>query len=53
MALVIVEAARDILENYPGVKYYMYGTTYGASETLRRFKRKFRFVPTKVKWVLG
>ena len=51
--MAIIEGARHVMENYPGVKYYMYGTTYGASDSLRRFKKKFRFMPTKVKWVLG
>lgn len=51
--LLIISIAREILEEYPGVRYYGYGTMYGASREMQRFKRKFRFEPAKVKWVLG
>lgn len=36
--------------NYPHVKYYVYDKYYGASESLRRFKRKFCFEPHTVSW---
>ena len=36
--------------HYPHVKYYVYDKYYGASENLRRFKRKFRFEPHTVNW---
>ncbi len=51
--MAIIEGARDVLSNHPGVKYYMYGTTFGAGEGLQRFKRKFGFLPHRVQWVLG
>jgi len=51
--MLIAGMARYIPEHYPRVKYYMYGTLFGAGETLRRFKTKFRFLPHRVKWVLG
>ena len=42
--------AAYMLENYPEVKYYVYDKYYGASENLRRFKRKFLFLPYHVTW---
>jgi len=36
--------------HYSRVKYYVYDKYYGASENLRRFKRKFRFEPHVVNW---
>jgi len=50
---MIVETARHLMKHHPHVKYYGYGSYFGASETLRRFKRKFKFLPHCVKWVLG
>ena len=50
--MLIVEMARRIPEAYPRVKYYIYGTYFGASMSLRRFKRKFGFMPCQVNWVL-
>jgi hypothetical protein len=34
-------AAEYVAENHPAVKYYCYGTYFGARETMKRFKRKF------------
>lgn len=42
-----------LLANHPEVRYFIYGTYMGASETLRRFKRKFLFQPHNVDWSLG
>ena len=50
---MIVDTAGYLMKHHPTVKYYAYGSYYGASETLRRFKRKFRFAPYRVKWMLG
>ena len=50
---MIVDAADYLMEQHPSVKYYAYGSYFGASETLRRFKRKFKFMPHRVKWMLG
>ncbi|MFT4925754.1 MAG: hypothetical protein ACI8WB_001849 [Phenylobacterium sp.] len=36
--------------HYPHVKHYVYDKYYGASENLRRFKKKFRFEPHTVSW---
>jgi hypothetical protein len=38
---------------YPQVKYYQYGTYFGASPTMQRFKKKFKFLPHKVSWILS
>jgi hypothetical protein len=38
--------------HYPHVRYFVYDTYFGASESLRRFKRKFRFLPHRVRWAL-
>jgi hypothetical protein len=51
--MLFIEIPRYIAEHYPYVKYYMYGTYFGASESMRRFKKKFRFEPHKVTWLLG
>ena len=51
--MLIISMAKHILERYPNVKYYGYGTFYGAGTTLRRFKRKFLFLPHRVEWVKG
>lgn len=50
--LMIIEIAREVLKSYPTVKYYGYGTYFGASESMRRFKRKFLFYPHRTTWVL-
>jgi len=51
--LLIVEMARYALARYPRVKYYADEMYFGAGETMRRFKRKFGFLPCKVSWMLG
>lgn len=51
--LLIVETYNHLLKAFPQVRFYGYGTYFGASESLRRFKRKFRFLPHRVRWVLG
>jgi hypothetical protein len=50
--LAIVETARLMIESYPQVQYYGYGTYFGASNSMRRFKRKFLFLPHRVTWLL-
>ncbi len=51
--MLIVGMAEYILKNYPKVKYYGYGSHFGAGMTMRRFKRKFGFLPHRVKWALS
>jgi hypothetical protein len=41
-----------LLANHPEVRYFAYGSYMGASETMRRFKRKFLFLPHNVNWKL-
>jgi len=51
--MLLIDMAGYIRSHYPRVKYYVNEMYYGAGETMRRFKRKFGFVPHKVTWVLG
>jgi hypothetical protein len=48
----IIEIMRMVMVSYPSVKYYGYGTYFGASESMRRFKRKLLFLPHRVTWRL-
>ncbi len=50
--MLLIGMTKAWLDEYPGVKYFAYGTYFGASESLRRFKRKFLFYPHRVKWIL-
>jgi hypothetical protein len=50
---LIIGVAEYLYAHHPQVKYYAYGTYFGAKEGLRRFKRKFDFCPHRVDWVLG
>ncbi|PWY54087.1 hypothetical protein DGG96_18775 [Legionella qingyii] len=51
--MLIIDIAREILRSYPNVRYYSYGNYFGASKSMRRFKRKFLFKPHKVLWKLN
>jgi len=51
--LLLAGIAKYLEKHYPSVKYYGYGSYFGASATMRRFKRKFQFMPHRVKWALG
>ncbi len=51
--LLITSMANELICKFPNVKYYTYGTFWGAGETMRRFKKKFKFLPHKVKWESG
>ncbi|MEZ5857353.1 MAG: hypothetical protein R3D67_22455 [Hyphomicrobiaceae bacterium] len=46
--LLIAGIAKEAYETYPNVKYYIYDKFFGASPTLRRFKKKFGFEPCTV-----
>lgn len=50
--MLLVEMARHVKDHFPSVIYYTYGTYFGAGATMRRFKRKFGFLPCRVLWVL-
>lgn len=51
--MLIIGLAEQLAKDYPHVKYYAYGSYYGASTTLQRFKRKFGFMPHVIHWKLG
>jgi hypothetical protein len=51
--LLILEIAAEIFKSYPVVRYYSYDTYFGASDSLRHFKRKFLFYPHRATWTLG
>lgn len=50
--LIITSIAEYVLENHTNIKAYLYGGYIGASPTLKRFKKKFGFLPHHVKWRL-
>ena len=50
--LLFVELVRHAQTHYPRARYCMYDKFFGASTTLRRFKKKFGFNPHKVRWQL-
>ena len=49
---LIAGMAEYALTNYPSVRYYAYDKYYGADVGLRRFKKKFGFLPHYVDWSL-
>lgn len=49
---LLISIAENALESYPNVKFYNYGTFYGAQAGMQRFKKKFRFLPHRVTWTL-
>ncbi len=51
--MLIIDIAESMYRNHPQVRYYRYGNFFGASPTMRRFKKKMAFVPYRVDWVLG
>ncbi len=51
--MLIIAIAEHVIQRHPDVSCYSYGTYFGATETMRRFKRKFGFIPHRVRWVLG
>lgn len=50
--LLITSIADYVIAKHPEVKVFLYGGYVGASPTLRRFKKKFQFMPHQVKWIL-
>lgn len=48
--LLLFGIVDHLLANHKTVKYFGYGTYFGAGETLKRFKRKFGFRPHIVDW---
>jgi hypothetical protein len=51
--MLLIEMIQYGQKQYPCVKFYCYGSFFGANPTMRRFKTKFGFVPHRVDWVLG
>lgn len=49
---LMIGIAQYLYQHHPQVKYYCYGTYFGASETMKRFKRKFGFLPHRVDWLV-
>lgn len=50
--MLIISIAQLKETEYKDIQFYSYGTFFGASETMRRFKKKFNFKPHFVKWKL-
>jgi hypothetical protein len=50
--LMLVGIAQHVMKHHPTVRYYGYGTFFGATPTMRRFKKKFHFLPHRVTWRL-
>jgi hypothetical protein len=50
--ILYISIAGYVMKQFPRVKYYCYGTFFGASPTLQRLKEKFKFLPHKVTWIL-
>jgi len=51
--MLVCGIAEYVLDQHEKVRYFAYGTYFGASKTMRRFKRKFGFAPHRVTWILG
>ena len=51
--LLISGITEVALQEYAQVRYLAYDKWFGASPTLRRFKRKLNFTPYRVRWVLA
>ena len=51
--MLIIGIAEYLYQKHPNVRYYLYGTFFGAGTTLQRFKKKFKFLPHKVRCVLN
>ncbi|MEO7068139.1 MAG: hypothetical protein ABI114_14605 [Rhodanobacter sp.] len=51
--MMIIGIAEWAIKYHPDVKYYSYGTYFGATESMQRFKRKFGFMPHRARWILG
>ena len=50
--MLFVEIVKCACSRYPQTRFCMYDKYFGAGDTLRRFKRKFLFLPHKVTWRL-
>lgn len=50
--MMLIGIAEQVYKRYPAVRYFVYGTYFGAAPAMRRFKKKFRFYPHRVIWRL-
>jgi RimJ/RimL family protein N-acetyltransferase len=50
---LILEMARCVRSSFPRVRFYGYSSYFGAEPAMKRFKRKFHFMPHRVEWMLG
>lgn len=50
--LLLSETVKYARTHHPQARYCMYDKYFGASQSLRRFKKKFGFLPHKVQWLL-
>ncbi len=50
--MLFISLVEHTLNSYPYVRFIGYGTYFGASDSMKRFKKKFNFLPYKVKWHL-
>jgi hypothetical protein len=50
--MLFIGIAEHVYRSHPQVRYYVYGTHFGALPKLRRFKKKFCFFPHRVDWQL-
>lgn len=50
--MLLISMARHAEEEHKDVRFYGYGTFFGASPSMKRFKKKFCFLPHKVNWQL-
>jgi len=50
--MLLTSIAKIAIEEHPTVKVFMYGGLIGASTSLKRFKKKFNFLPYRIKWSL-
>ena len=51
--MLYVGIAEYLFAHHPQVRYYGYDTYFGATPSMRRFKKKFHFLPHRVQWLLG
>ncbi|WP_286234349.1 hypothetical protein [Thalassotalea sediminis] len=51
--MLYISIAEYAVNHFTKAKYYAYGTFLGASDTMKRFKKKFKFLPHKVSWHLS
>ncbi|GAB4554295.1 MAG: hypothetical protein Tsb0017_06420 [Geothermobacteraceae bacterium] len=49
---LIIDIGNDLYRSYPNSFNYAYGTYFGAKPEMRRFKKKFNFLPHFISWKL-